>query len=254
MVKGIDQFKAHFAGFADRYILIGGAACYLVMEEAGLDFRATKDLDIVLSVEALDSEFVGAFWDFVKKGGYKNQQKSTGKKLLYRFYEPEDETFPWMLEIFSRVPDALVLQDDAHLTPIPVDEEASSLSAILLDEAYYGFIHDFKTESGGFTVVPPECLVPLKAKTWLDLTGRRDAGGEVDEKDIKKHKNDVFRLFQIISPDVRTALPDSIGDDLQRFLQAVEADPPQSLKPFGLGKTTADEVIGTLRAIYGLGS
>jgi formylmethanofuran dehydrogenase subunit E len=60
MVKGIDQFKAHFAGFADRYILIGGAACYLAMEEAGLDFRATKDLDIVLRVEALDSEFVGA--------------------------------------------------------------------------------------------------------------------------------------------------------------------------------------------------
>jgi hypothetical protein len=29
MVKGIDQFKAHFADFADRYVLIGGAACYL---------------------------------------------------------------------------------------------------------------------------------------------------------------------------------------------------------------------------------
>ena len=40
MVKGIDQFKAHFAGFADRYVLIGGAACYLAMEEAGLENRA----------------------------------------------------------------------------------------------------------------------------------------------------------------------------------------------------------------------
>ena len=122
MVKGIDQFKIHFEGFGDRYVLIGGAACYLAMEEAGLDFRVTKDLDIVLCVEALDVEFVGAFWDFVKKGGYQNQQKSTGKKLFYRFYEPEDQTFPWMLELFSRIPDALTLQDDAHLTPIPVDE------------------------------------------------------------------------------------------------------------------------------------
>ena len=61
MVKGIDQFRAHFEGFNDRYVLIGGAACYLAMEEAGLDFRVTKDLDIVLCVEALDAEFVDAF-------------------------------------------------------------------------------------------------------------------------------------------------------------------------------------------------
>jgi len=33
----------------------------LVMEEARLDFRATKDLDIVLHVEALDNEFLTAF-------------------------------------------------------------------------------------------------------------------------------------------------------------------------------------------------
>ncbi len=88
MVKGIDQFRTHFEGFNDRYVLIGGAACYLAMEEAGLDFRVTKDRDIVLCVEALDAEFVGAFWDVVKKGNYQNRHKSTGKKLFYRFYEP----------------------------------------------------------------------------------------------------------------------------------------------------------------------
>jgi hypothetical protein len=254
MVKGIDQFKAHFAGFADRYVLIGGAACYLAMDEAGLEFRVTKDLDIVLCIEALDAEFVGVFWEFVKKGGYKNRQKSTGKKLFYRFYEPEDETFPWMLELFSRIPDALTLKGKTHLTPIPVDVETSSLSAILLDEAYYGFIHDSKKESVGFTVVPPECLVPLKAKAWPDLTGRRDAGEEVNNKDIKKHKNDVFRLFQILEPDTRLALPGPIGEDLSRFLQEVEADPPLSLKPFGLKGTNIDQIIGTLREIYELNS
>lgn len=252
MVKGIDQFRAHFEGFNDRYVLIGGAACYLAMEEAGLDFRVTKDLDIVLCVEALDAEFVDAFWDFVKMGKYQNRQKSTGKKLFYRFYEPEDETFPWMLELFSRIPDALTLQDDAHLTPIPVDAEVSNLSAILLDDAYYSFIHESKRESNGLTVVPPEGLVPLKARAWLNLTGIRDSGEKVDEKDIKKHKNDVFRLFQVIAPDTRVVLPGSIGHDLQRYFQAVEAEPPQSLKPFGLGRITVDEVIGTLRAIYGL--
>jgi hypothetical protein len=157
-----------------------------------------------------------------------------------------------MLELFSRTPEALDLSDDAHLTPIPVDEEQSSLSAILLDDGYYDFIHGSKIDFDGIPSVPPEIIVPLKARAWLDLTERRDAGEKVDGNDIKKHKNDVFRLFQVIEPDKRVALPDVIKSDMQRFLQAVMADPPQTLKPFGLGDTKIDEIIKMLRTIYGL--
>lgn len=57
MVKGLDIFREHFKGFEDRYVLIGGTASSIVMEEAGADFRATKDLDIVLCIESLDSDF-----------------------------------------------------------------------------------------------------------------------------------------------------------------------------------------------------
>ena len=85
MVKGIDQFRAHFEDFNDRYVLIGGAACFLVLDEAGLEFRATKDLDIVLRLEALDAKCARAFWDFIEQGKYKNVQKSTGKKLFSRW-------------------------------------------------------------------------------------------------------------------------------------------------------------------------
>lgn len=53
MVKGLDVFQNWFADHADQYVLIGGTAASLTMEDAGLDFRATKDLDIVLHVEAL---------------------------------------------------------------------------------------------------------------------------------------------------------------------------------------------------------
>lgn len=206
----------------------------------------------MLCVEALDVEFAKAFWDFVGRGMYKNTQKSTGKKLFYRFYGPEDATFPYMLELFSRIPDALKLSDDAHLTPIPVDEEQSSLSAILLDDGYYDFIHGTKIDIYGIPTVPPEIIVPLKARAWLDLTEKRDAGEKVDRHDIKKHKNDVFRLFQVIEPDKRVALPDVIKNDMQRFLEAVTADPPQTLKPFGLGNTKFDEIIEMLRNIYEL--
>ena len=40
-------------------------------------------------------------------------------------------------------------------------------------------------------------LIPFKAKAWMDLTDRRAAGEHVDSKNIKKHKNDVFRKKQI---------------------------------------------------------
>jgi len=45
MVTGVDRFRAHFADHDHQYVLIGGAACELIMDDAGLDFRATKDLD-----------------------------------------------------------------------------------------------------------------------------------------------------------------------------------------------------------------
>ena len=60
MVKGLDVFREHFRGYADQYVVIGGAAYDLAMDEVGVDFRITKCLDIVLCVEALDKAFVRA--------------------------------------------------------------------------------------------------------------------------------------------------------------------------------------------------
>ncbi len=54
MPKGIELFREKFAAHTDKYVLIGGTACELAMQEANLDFRATKDLDIVLTIETLD--------------------------------------------------------------------------------------------------------------------------------------------------------------------------------------------------------
>lgn len=253
MVRGLAQFKAHFEPFADRYVLIGGTACSLAMEEAGLEFRSTKDLDIVLCVEALDGNFIQAFWEFIRNGKYQFQEKSTGEKQFYRFKTPEDDSYPVMLELFSRLPDALTISDDSHLTPIPMDEEVSSLSAILLDGDYYEFIHAGKQEIDGLPVVGPTFLIPLKAKAWLDLTKRREAGEAVDQKDINKHKNDVFRLFRIVDPELSISLPGSIEKDLRQFIDEMEAGQSVDLKNLGLRSTGLDEVLGNLRSIYGLG-
>ena len=184
-MRGIDKFKERFAGHDGEYVLIGGGARDLLFGEAGQDFRATKDLDLVLLVEALTPEFGQVFWDFVKEGGYENRQKSSGKPQFYRFSKPEDPAFPAMLELFART-DVGLRDAESGLMPIHIDDEVSSLSAILLDDEYYRLLVENRASAGGVAVLSVEGLIPFKAKAWLDLSARRAGGQAVDEKSVKK--------------------------------------------------------------------
>ena len=83
MVTGIEKFREQFSEFKGMYTLIGGVACGLIMDDAGLDFRATKDFDIVLIIEALTDDFGRSFWDFIKSGGYEIREKSNGEPMFY---------------------------------------------------------------------------------------------------------------------------------------------------------------------------
>ena len=49
------------------------------MDELGVQFRTTKDLDIVLIIETLDASFGEKLWQFIEDGGYEHREKSTGK-------------------------------------------------------------------------------------------------------------------------------------------------------------------------------
>ena len=249
MVRGLAKFREQFRSHAGQYVLIGGAACDLLMEEAGLEFRATKDLDIVLSVEALNASFVRAFWAFVRAGKYQAQQSATGERRYYRFLKPEDDEYPFMLELFARKPDMLDLAEGAHLTPIPVDEEISSLSAILLDDAYYAFLHSGKRTIEDIPVVGPEHLIPLKARAWLDLTKRKEAGGAIDAKSIAKHKNDVFRLYRVLDPAIKIGIPKEIRDDMRAFLDAMVSE-QVDLKNLEIKGQSLGSILGELRRIY----
>lgn len=104
MVKGLDVFKEKFEDYKDQYVLIGGAACDILLEDADRGFRATRDLDLVLIVEALTPEFGKAFWSFIKAGKYRNQSRSLGEPQFYRFDKPEMAGYPYMLELFTRQP------------------------------------------------------------------------------------------------------------------------------------------------------
>ena len=182
MVKGFNSFKEWFKGFENQYVIIGGVACDVLMEDAGQPFRATKDLDLVLLVEALSPDFVKSFWDYVKHAGYEHRNKSPGDIQFYRFTKPKDPSFITMIELFSRKPEDVFLNEDVNLTPLPTDEELSSLSAILLDENYYSFLRDGKVIIDGVSVLDEVHLIPFKAKAYLDNVERRTKGSHVDSR------------------------------------------------------------------------
>ncbi len=252
MVRGLEYFREYFEGFQDSYVLIGGVACDLAMDEAGIDFRATKDLDIVLCAEAIDSAFVAKFWQFIKDGGYKHQEKSTGDKQFYRFNKPTNAEFPFMLELFSRKPDEMMLGDDSRLTPIPVDDDVSSLSAILLDNDYYQCIENGRYVIDGIPILRPEYILAFKARAWLDLTERKSIGESVDSRNIKKHRNDIFRLFALLSPEQRVEISVGIKVDMKKFVAAMPNEEGLNVQQFGLKNLSVDDVIENLTLIYQL--
>lgn len=83
MVKGLEIFRVWFKDYADQYVLIGGTAASLAMQSAGLDFRATKDLDVVLHLEALTTAFGRRFWEFIEAGRYNIRQSATDARFNY---------------------------------------------------------------------------------------------------------------------------------------------------------------------------
>ena len=138
MVVGMESFIQKFREYTDCYTIIGGAACDILMTEAETDFRATKDIDMILIMEARQQEFAKAFWEYIIEGGYRFGWKNSDIVHFYRFTEPKSG-YPFMIELFSKEPD-YITDVPTGIVPIHVDDDTSSLSAILLDDDYYQFM------------------------------------------------------------------------------------------------------------------
>lgn len=157
MVEGIEQFIKHFDIFHGAFVVIGGTACAAVLEDAGLLFRTTKDIDIVLIAEALDESFMEAFWNFIEEGQYLIRESAEGKRILYRFEKPQRQGFPPCLELFSR---ALLKGNPSHGHKLKVQAPGARhyLSAILMDDDYYHF-----------AVIEPGTQIKIPEKIQADL-------------------------------------------------------------------------------------
>lgn len=247
MVTGIETFRDFFAEYKDQYVLIGGAACDVILEDQGGDFRATKDLDLVLLVEALTPAFGAKFWEFIRAGQYEHRARSNGQPQFYRFDKPKTAGYPLMLELFART--EIEFEGTQDCIPLHMADEVSSLSAILLNDDYYTMLKNGKAEIDGIAVLLPEYLIPFKAKAFLDLSERKANGQAVDSADIKKHKNDIARLTTLLRGTETVHLPAAVRAEMARFIALYEQNPvnPKSLKLVG---TTSAAIIEMLKHIY----
>ncbi|SFQ20539.1 hypothetical protein SAMN02910358_01094 [Lachnospiraceae bacterium XBB1006] len=246
MVEGIQSFREKFKDYEANYTIIGGAACDILMAEADIDFRLTKDLDIILILEDSSEKFAKVFWEYIKEAGYKCGWKNSEKMHFYRFTEPKPG-YPIMIELFSRKP-GYQLEVEEGIIPIHIDDDVSSLSAILLNDDFYNFMMEGRTLIDGISVLRAEYLIPFKMYAWLDLGKRKQRGEHVNDRDFKKHKNDVFRLLQIINPEEKIISTGLVKDSIEEFLDKMKSE---SIRVEQLGLNISQEdALKVLHNVY----
>lgn len=222
MVKGLEIFKEHFAGFEDNYVIIGGTACDIALRDADMRPRATDDIDMILVVEKMTTEFGLRFWEFIALGEYETRQRKREDKEpiteLFRFINPKNG-FPVQIELLSKHPDILGEPTGFHLTPLPIGDEIPSLSAILLDEEYYNHTIGSSIVEDDVRIASPLSLLCLKVKAFLNLTDEKETNPNIRSADIKKHRDDVFKLLAMrIDPFASAELSANMKEEIATFI------------------------------------
>lgn len=219
MVNALQSFNACFQTVKDSFAVIGGCACAEWFGEAGLRFRNTMDIDMVLLVEAKDEKFFETFWGYVKAGNYNQCVFRKGEGKLFRFEREEiDNLYPKRIELLTGL-DRLVCPEGVRIVSVAADDDSFDLSAILLEADYYDLVRNARSVSKtGMPLVNPEALLLLKAKAYLNLIDDRARGKKVKSKDITKHRNDVYNLSYLLSGHFSLFMTDNVKSDLRRFI------------------------------------
>lgn len=241
-INGLNRFREFFQKYNTNYVLIGGTACAIIFNEIGQDFRATKDLDVVLIVENLNKEFGIQFWNFIKEADY-TIESNPDKKNFYRFTKPKKTDYPKMIELFSKN-EVIDMPSDIHLIPIHISDNVSSLSAILLNDDYYNFMINGIKNIDNIAVLDEKHLIPFKVKAWCELIERRNNGEQGQSKHIKKHCRDINNLMSLLIPNDKVTIEGMVKEDMETFINSIEVS---EYIPSDIDKTALKQ---TLSKIY----
>lgn len=73
----------------------------------------------------------------------------------------------------------------------------------------------------------------------------------MNSEDIKKHRNDVFRLAQLLRPDSHIVLSEPVMNDLRKFVDSIRNDKTLNPETFKV-QLSRTEGIALLESVYGL--
>ncbi len=227
-MEGLDKFREAFAEYSDNYVVIGGTACDIIMTNTIVRPRATHDIDMIVVVENMTPAFAERFWKFVlEEAGYHpgKRRQIEGESLkyeLYRFINGKNG-YPKMIELLSRHSDVLGEPKGLVIEPIPTDEYISDLSAIIMDDDFYDFTITHSIMTDGIRHADSVALIALKAKAYLNLLSDKNKGIQVDSRDIRKHRSDVFKLVAILE-NTPIDVPTPIVECIKEFVVSVKSE------------------------------
>lgn len=243
---------------SDKYVFIGGTALMLLSRDADFgEIRATRDYDIVLLVKDSvgNRELFQRMWEYIDEGEYKVFKTKEGAPQYYRFTEPSNtDDFPVQLEFFSNAPE-FIAGNEERFTPLHVADDIQSLSSIIMDDTYYNFIVKQRRRIQDVISVTELGLIALKARAYNDLLERKEIDPRISSKNIDKHKKDIARVLDFISPVEICDLSEysEIQNDLKKFIVNLEKE--HSKKPeikAGNTTTTVDEIKSSLEKHFGI--
>ena len=208
-----------------------------------------EDIDMILIMEDNFPEFASVFWEYIKEGGYKCGWKNEQNMHFYSFTEGKFG-YPTMIELFSRKP-GYHLEIEEGIIPIHIDDDTSSLSAILLNDDFYKFMMSGRRVVDGIGVLGAEHLIPFKMYAWINLLDRKRAGEHVNEKDLKKHKYDVFRLLQIVTTGIKVESEGLVTECIHRYIEEISAVDESEIRLLQMGMPfDRDRGVELLKEIY----
>ena len=220
MLNGYDKFCAAFSEFKDSFVVIGGTAVEMLRGPNPRFMRTTKDIDMVVMTPEVNPAFSARLMQFIRDGKYEPYQGHE-RPFFYRYMRPKTEGYPWQIEMLTKSP----LPENAEIKYTRISESPDeSLSAMIMDEAYYDFVQSVAVEQNGVRRLSALGLVVFKAHAYLNLMDEYSrTGNGIVRSNALKHRRDVFMLTNEILATESISLPAGIAARMQEFIASFPA-------------------------------
>lgn len=81
------------------------------------------------------------------------------------------------------------------------------------------------------------------------MVERKETGEHVDSKNIRKHKNDVFRLTELLDISIQIETPLGVLRDVKSFIEKMKKE-DVNVRQLGIKGKTKAEILTELDGIY----